>query len=84
MENFFAILIPVFLLVLLVRITLIPMRLTYKLFANSACGLVCLWLLNAISGFTGILFPVNPVTAVIVGFLGMPGIGLLAVLQFVL
>lgn len=84
MENFFAILIPIFLMVLLIRVTLIPMRMIYKLFANSACGLVCLLLLNAIAGYTGICFPVNPVTAVIVGFLGLPGIGLLAVLQFIL
>ena len=83
MENFVAILVPVFLLVLLVRITLIPMRLIYKLFANSACGLIALLLLNAISGYTGICFPVNPVTAVIVGFLGLPGIGLMAVLALV-
>lgn len=84
MENFVAILVPVFLMVLLIRITLIPMRLIYKLFANSACGLICLLLLNAISGYTGICFPVNPVTAVIVGFLGLPGIGLLTFLQFIL
>lgn len=84
MENFVAILVPVFLMVLLIRITLIPMRLIYKLFANSACGLVCLLLLNAIAGYTGICFPVNPVTAVIVGFLGLPGIGLLTFLQFIL
>jgi len=84
MENFVAILVPVFLMVLLIRITLIPMRLIYKLFANSACGLICLLLLNAISGYTGISFPVNPVTAVIVGFLGLPGIGLLTFLQFIL
>lgn len=84
MENFIAILIPLLFLVLLVRITLIPMRLIFKVFANSACGLVCLLLLNAISGYTGIWFPVNPVTAVMVGFLGLPGIGLLAVLQYIL
>lgn len=84
MENFVAILIPLLLLALLIRLTLIPMRLIFKLFANSACGLIALWLLNAIAGFTGISFPVNPVTAVMVGFLGLPGIGLLAILQYVL
>ena len=84
MENFVSILIPVVLLVLLLRLLVLPIRWFWKLFVNGGCGFLCLWLLNSISGFTGLYFPINYVTAIIAGFLGLPGIILLAVLQFIL
>ena len=84
MENFVSILIPVLLLGLLLRLLVLPIRWFWKLFVNGGCGFLCLWLLNSISGFTGLYFPINYVTAIIAGFLGLPGIILLAVLQFVL
>ena len=40
-----------------------------------------LWLLNAVSGYTGIFLPVNAVTSAIAGFLGLPGIALIALLE---
>ena len=55
-----------------------------KVLLNSACGFACLWLLNWISGFTGIFFPINPITAAIAGFLGLPGIAVLATAQLIL
>ena len=84
MENLLSLLVPVLLVLLLLRIIAAPVRLGMKILLNSACGFACLWLLNWISGFTGIFFPINPVTAVIAGFLGLPGIGLLAAAQFIL
>ena len=84
MENFTAIVIPMLLLAFLLRLLVMPIRWFWKLFVNSACGFLCLWLLNSVSGFTGLYFPINNVTAIIAGFLGLPGIGLLAVLQWVL
>lgn len=84
MENFAAILIPMLLLSALLRLLVMPIRWFWKIFVNSACGFVCLWLLNSISAFTGIYFPINYVTAIIAGFLGLPGIGLLVILQSVL
>ena len=84
MENFAVILIPMLLLGLLLRLLVMPIRWFWKIFVNSACGFVCLWLLNSVTGFTGLYFPINHVTSVIAGFLGLPGIGLLAILQTVL
>ena len=83
MENILSILIPVVLVLVLLRIIAMPVRLAVKVFLNSACGFACLWLLNWISGFTGIFFPINPVTALIAGFLGLPGIVLLAISQWI-
>jgi inhibitor of the pro-sigma K processing machinery len=80
MENFATLLIPVFFGVLLVRFLLRPVGWFLKLGVHSACGFICLWLLNTVSAFTGIAFPINAVTVLTAGFLGIPGIGLMAVL----
>ena len=84
MENFVSILIPLLLLMLLLKLLVLPIRWFWKVFVNSGCGFLCLWLLNSISTFTGLLFPINAVTALIAGFLGLPGIALLALLQWIL
>lgn len=80
MEKYILLLIPALLAVSLIRLLVLPMKLVFKLAIHSGCGFLCLWLLNSIAPFTGILFPVNAVTALIAGILGLPGIGLLAVL----
>ena len=84
MENFVSILLPLLLLMLLLKLLVLPIRWFWKIFVNSSCGFLCLWLLNSISGFTGLLFPINSVTVLIAGFLGLPGIALLAILQLVI
>ena len=84
MENYVSILVPLLLLAVLLRVLILPVRWFWKIFVNSACGFLCLWLLNSISAFTGFFFPVNSVTVLIAGFLGLPGILLLVVLQIVL
>ena len=81
MEIFVTILIPVLLGIILIRALLLPMKLSVTLAFHSGCGFLCLWLLNTVSGFTGIYLPVNAVTVLIAGFLGIPGIGLIALLE---
>ena len=80
METFVTLLIPALLALVLVRLLLLPMKFLFKLLAHSACGFLCLWLLNSLSAFTGICFPVNAVTVLTAGILGLPGIGILALL----
>ena len=84
MENFAAIFIIALLILGLLRLIALPIRWGIKILLNSACGFLCLFLLNTISGFTGVYFPINDVTVVIAGFLGLPGIGALALVQFFL
>ena len=80
MEDFVALAIPALLAVFLVRLLLMPMKLIFRIAIHSGCGFLCLWLLNTVSGFTGIAFPINAATVLIAGALGLPGIGILAVL----
>ena len=84
MENFAAILITTLLIIGLLRLISLPIRWGVKILLNSACGFLCLFLLNSIAGFTGIYFPINYVTVIIAGFLGLPGIAVLALMQFIL
>ncbi len=84
MENFVALFVPLLLFGVLLRCLMLPIRWSWKLCLNSACGFLCLWLLNSVAGFTGVYFPVNYVTVVVAGFLGLPGIAVLALVQLFL
>ena len=83
MEKFVTLLIPALLAVIMVRLLLVPMKFLWRVAIHSGCGFLCLWLLNTVSGFTGIVFPINAVTVLTAGFLGLPGIGLMALLAVV-
>ena len=80
MEEFVTLLVPALLAIILIRLLLLPLKLIFKIGIHSGCGFVCLWLLNTVAPFTGILFPINAITVLTAGILGLPGIGLLAVL----
>ena len=84
MENIAPILLSALVIFCLLRIIALPIRWVWKIFVNSACGFLCLFLLNSVAGFTGIYFPINYVTVAIAGFLGLPGIGVMALMQYVL
>ena len=80
METFVTLLILALVALILIRLLLLPFKWVLKLGIHSGCGFTCLWLLNTVAPFTGILFPLNPVTILTAGILGLPGIGFLAVL----
>jgi len=83
MEKIAVLMIPVLLAAGLLRLLLAPLKLVFKLALHSACGFLCLWLLNSAAAFTGILFPINAVTVLTAGILGLPGIGFLALLAVI-
>ena len=81
MENWLSLLAPALLTILLVRVLFLPLGFALRLGVHSGCDFACLWLLNTASPITGILLPINAVTVLTAGFLGLPGIALLAVLE---
>ena len=81
MENIVTLLIITTLSIVLIRLLALPLRLLAKLVIHSGCGFLCLWLLNTVSAFTGVYLPVNAATVFIAGFLGLPGIGVIALLE---
>ena len=82
MESILALLIPVIVGILVLKFIMSQIGCLWKIAINSASGFLCLWLLNLVSGITGIVFEINFVTALLVGFLGIPGILLLVLGQF--
>ena len=82
MENILALIVPVLIAIFVITLLLSQVKLIWKLAVNSISGFICLWLLNLASGLTGIVFEINFITTLVVGFLGIPGIALLLVFQF--
>ena len=83
MDEIVLLLIPILLAIVLIRLLFLPIKFVFKLLLHAAAGFLCLWLLNAIAPFTGVLFPINAVTSAIAGILGLPGIALLAILAII-
>ena len=84
MENILALILPVLIGIFVIKLLFSQARLIWKIAVNSISGFICLWLLNLASGLTGIVFEINFVTALVVGFLGIPGILLLLVFQYLM
>ena len=61
---------------------LVPLRILLRLVINSAAGAVLILLINWIGGHWDIHIPLNILSAVIVGLLGVPGAILLAAYHF--
>lgn len=81
MENWISLLIPALVTLVLIRMLFLPMRFVFRLAVHSGCGFACLWLLNTAASITGIHIPINAVTVLTAGFLGLPGIALLTILE---
>ena len=61
-----------------------PLKLALRVALNSALGLGVLWLLNSTAPVTGLTLGVNWFNALTVGVLGLPGLGLLLLVKWVL
>ncbi|MFO7152808.1 MAG: pro-sigmaK processing inhibitor BofA family protein [Bacillota bacterium] len=66
------------------RMLLGPIRLVLKLIYNAVVGGLMLVLLNFIGNYVGLHIALNPLNALIVGFLGIPGVLLLIALNSIL
>lgn len=59
------------------RMFLLPIKLIFRLVYNALIGGAMLWVVNFIGANIGFTIAINPVTALIAGFLGIPGVVLL-------
>lgn len=71
------------LLALSVRLFSAPLKLALKVLCNTLLGLGALLLLNAAAPFTGLSLGLNLFNATVVGVLGIPGLGLLLLVQWI-
>jgi len=66
----------------LARVLYTPLRWALTLVVNGLVGGAALWVLNGVGGLVHFALPVNPLTALIVGVLGLPGLILIVLLKF--
>ena len=77
-------LVLLFLLAACLRLLRQPLKLALRVLINSALGFCALWLLNMTTGLTGLSLGLNLFNALTIGVLGVPGLGLLLLLKWVL
>ena len=77
-------LVLLFLVVACVRLFSAPLKVALRVLINSVLGFGALWLLNLTGGVTGIALGRNIFNSLTVGILGVPGLFLLLLLQWVL
>lgn len=73
-----------FLVVVCLRLFAAPLKLAMKVAFNSALGFGAVWLLNLTTSITGLSLGLNWFNALLIGILGLPGFGLLLLVQWVL
>ena len=81
MVSFCKVMIPAILAASVIRLLFLPVKFIWKLLVNSLCGFACLCLLNTTAEITGLYLPINAVTVLVTGFFGLPGVGIIAVLE---
>jgi inhibitor of the pro-sigma K processing machinery len=59
-----------------------PIKIVLKLLLNTVIGFIALFALNWLGSFVGITMPINWLNAVLVGVLGVPGVALILLLQW--
>ncbi|SDD61606.1 pro-sigmaK processing inhibitor BofA family protein [Sporomusa acidovorans] len=67
----------IILIYLIGRMLTMPIRLVFKLIYNGLVGGVMLWAVNFVGTYFGFTIGINPITALVAGFLGLPGVILL-------
>lgn len=74
-------LIGLLLIYLVGRLLLVPGRFFWRVTVSGVLGAAVIWGINLLSGFTGFSIPVNPFSALAIGFLGLPGALFIAALN---
>ena len=77
-------LLAAFFLIALIRVFRSPLRLAARLLGNTLLGFAALWAVGATASITGITLGLNLWNALIIGVLGVPGLALLLLVQWVL
>ncbi len=71
-------------LFLIIRLILGPLKILTKFFFNCGIALFTLVVLNFIGQYVGYHLPINPVSVMGLGFLGVPGLILVTFLNYLL
>ncbi|MBP2651627.1 MAG: sigmaK-factor processing regulatory protein BofA [Firmicutes bacterium] len=67
----------IFLIYLVGKIFVMPIKFVFRLIYNAIIGGIMLWVVNFIGGYFDFIVAINPITALVAGILGIPGVVLL-------
>lgn len=62
----------------------VPFKILMRLLLNGIMGGIVLFLFNLVGGIFNLYLAINPLNAIIVGFLGVPGVILLLIVQMII
>lgn len=68
-------------LYIVVKFFWLPIRIFWVLLSNAILGGLVILLFNWVGAYINLQLPINPFTALVVGFLGIPGVILLIILH---
>ena len=77
-------LVLLFLAVAIIRLFKTPLKLALRTVGNTALGFGALWVLNLTTAYTGLSLGLNLFNALTIALLGVPGLGLLLLVKWVL
>lgn len=77
-------LVLLFLAVALFRLFKTPLKLALRTVGNTALGFGALWAVNLTTAYTGLSLGLNLFNALTIALLGLPGLGLLLLVKWVL
>ncbi len=82
--SIFAYVFGLFLIYVFCWLFIRPFKWLFRLLISGVLGGVMLVAVNILGGFAGLQIAVNPLTALVAGVLGVPGVVLLFLLQLIL
>ncbi|MGY0373871.1 pro-sigmaK processing inhibitor BofA family protein [Clostridium sp. JNZ J1-5] len=74
----------IILLFIMVKLLAWPLKILFKLVVNAVLGAILLLIVNFIGGYFGLSIGINPWTALIAGFFGIPGVIFLIIFKLFL
>jgi len=82
MQIVFAIGLILVIVAIINKLVLKPVKIVFRVGYTFIFGMIIVWAFNFLGGFLGLHLPANLITILTAGLLGLPGLGLMLVLQF--
>lgn len=82
MENIIYFIIAVLAIFVIGKLFAWPFKILINLIINGLMGGILLYLVNLVGSNFGLIIPINAITALIAGFLGIPGVLFLIIVNY--
>ena len=83
MQVVFAIGLVLVIAAILNKLSISPARIVFRAGYSLVFGMILIWAFNYVGGIFGLYIPANIVTILTAGILGLPGLGLMVVIQLI-